>query len=473
MSQACVVETEPASDDGGRIARLLERYVSRIPRYTSYPTAAQFLPLSDDGEHRVWLAAIPADPPVSLYLHIPFCDRLCWYCGCHTGVVNTRAPVARYVAALEREIALVAAALPARLKVSAIHFGGGTPNSLLPEDLGVIFTALHTHFDVLPEAEIAAELDPSTLRPEWVAAARAVGLNRASLGVQDFDPLVQEAINRAQSLELVGQCVTWLREAGVASVNLDLMYGLPHQTVDKVVKTVADAAGLAPDRVSLFGYAHVPWMKPAQKLLPEAALPDTAERFAQAEAAAVQLQALGYARVGLDHFARHHDFMAEAENAGRLRRNFQGYTTDAASTLLGFGASSISRLPGAYAQNHSSVPAWHACIEAGKLPSGRGVALTEDDFLRADIIERLMCDLQADLPAIAGAHGALAATVLDTRARHGLLAMELDDLVVLTQRDGDIAVVNVTEAGRPFVRNVCALFDAYLATTKGRHSASV
>lgn len=454
-------------------ADLLARHARRVPRYTSYPTAAQFTPAVGPGALRRWLGEVDPEAPVSLYLHIPFCARLCWYCGCHTAVANTRAPVAAYVAGLLREIELVAQALPGRLPVSAIHLGGGTPNMLAPDDLGALFGALRARFDVLPGAEIAAELDPSTLAPEWVAAARAAGLNRASLGVQDLDPVVQSAINRPQPLEVVAQCVQWLREAGVASVNLDVMYGLPHQTLDGIGATIAQLAAFGPDRMALFGYAHVPWMKPAQKLLPEAALPDAPARFAQQEAAARFLWDAGYARIGLDHFARDSDELARAEAGGRLKRNFQGYTTDDATTLLGFGASAIGRLPGGYAQNHPGVPAWREAVAAGELPVARGVALTADDRLRAEVIERLMCDLRADLDEIAARHGADPARLLTPAALDGLAELEADGLAALERRRGAVAAVAVTEPGRAFVRNACALFDAYLPTSGARHSATV
>jgi oxygen-independent coproporphyrinogen-3 oxidase len=466
MSEFCFAGVE-ATQIASVLApeQLISRYSGRVPRYTSYPTAAQFGAQADDTAHRAWLHDIDPDHPVSLYFHIPFCDRLCWYCGCHTGVVNTRPPVERYVAALATEIELVADALPARVKISAIHFGGGTPNMLAPEDLTIIFGALRRRFDLLPHAEIAAELDPSTLTPEWVQAAQALGLNRASLGVQDFDPLVQAAINRPQSFECVANCVSWLRDAGVVSINLDLMYGLPHQTRGSLITTIAQAASLAPDRVALFGYAHVPWMKPAQKLLPEAALPPATERFAQAQAAAEKLQSIGYARIGLDHFARSADSMAAAGAEGALKRNFQGYTTDAATSLLGFGASAISKLPGGYAQNHASTPAWRACIDNGRLPTGRGVDLTADDITRAAIIEQLMCNLAVDLHENPG--------LMDGTAKTELAAMETHGLVIIERCHDEPVFLRVTETGRPFVRNVCTLFDAYLRTSKGRHSSSV
>jgi oxygen-independent coproporphyrinogen-3 oxidase len=445
--------------------QLIARYSARVPRYTSYPTAAQFVPQHDDSAHRAWLAEVSPKKALSLYLHIPFCERLCWYCGCHTAVVNTRAPIERYVAALLREIALVADALPARLPVSAIHLGGGTPNMLGPEDLALIFATLRRRFDLLPQAEIAAELDPGTLTQAWVAAAQALGLNRASLGVQDFNPRVQQSINRTQSFAGVAACVAWLRAAGVQSINLDLMYGLPFQTPTSLIATVIQAARLAPDRVALFGYAHVPWMKPAQKLLPEPALPDACERFAQAKAAADQLQAMGYIRIGLDHFARPQDQLATAEAGRQLKRNFQGYTTDDAETLLGFGASAISRLPGGFAQNHAAVPAWHARIEAARLPTARGVALTEQDRIRGAIIENLMCGLQTNLPETTDLLGALGLSELEQ--------MESDGLIVVERKRHGPSALRVTETGRPFVRNVCTLFDAYLRTSPARHSASV
>jgi oxygen-independent coproporphyrinogen-3 oxidase len=334
-----------------------------------------------------------------------------------------------------------------------------------PEDLALIFATLRRRFDLLPQAEIAAELDPGTLTQAWVAAAQALGLNRASLGVQDFNPRVQQSINRTQSFAGVAACVAWLRAAGVQSINLDLMYGLPFQTPTSLIATVIQAARLAPDRVALFGYAHVPWMKPAQKLLPEPALPDACERFAQAKAAADQLQAMGYIRIGLDHFARPQDQLATAEAGRQLKRNFQGYTTDDAETLLGFGASAISRLPGGFAQNHAAVPAWHARIEAARLPTARGVALTEQDRIRGAIIENLMCGLQTNLPETTDLLGALGLSELEQ--------MESDGLIVVERKSHGPSALRVTETGRPFVRNVCTLFDAYLRTSPARHSASV
>jgi oxygen-independent coproporphyrinogen-3 oxidase len=473
MQVQCLADPGEPAPAAPSPAELIARYSGRVPRYTSYPTAAQFLPQPDDAQHRAWLAGIDPARPISLYHHIPFCDRLCWYCGCHTRVVNTRGPVASYVKALTREIELAAGALPARARASAIHFGGGTPNMLEPEDLDAIFGTLRARFEILPGAEIAAEIDPGRLSQDWIKQAAAHGLNRASLGVQDFQPLVQESINRPQSYESVALCMDWLRAEGVNSINLDLMYGLPHQTVASVLDTVRRAVGLAPDRIALFGYAHVPWMKPAQNLMPQDALPGPAERFTQQEEAGNLLETLGYRRIGLDHFARTQDTLAGAEQTGTLHRNFQGYTTDDAAALIGFGASAISKLPGGYAQNHSSVPAWRSAIEAGRLPTARGVGITQDDSRRADVIEQLMCLLEVDLGEIATRHPTETTPLLTPDSVDVLATMEQDGVVQVLRDQNGPRALKVTTTGRPFVRNVCTLFDAYLATTTGKHSQAV
>ncbi|MBS0362406.1 MAG: oxygen-independent coproporphyrinogen III oxidase, partial [Proteobacteria bacterium] len=387
------------------LADLVARYDGRAPRYTSYPTAVQFSPGVDTQTYRGWLADLPADEPVSIYIHVPFCGRLCWYCGCNTRAVTRHGPIGDYVNLLLDELHALADALPARLPVQAIHLGGGTPNMLTPYELAALFGALRTEFAVAPDCEIAAELDPAVLTQAWVEAATRQGLDRASLGVQILDPSVQTAVNRHETFEQVAAGVGWLRAAGVTSINLDLMYGLPHQTVANTLETIEAILRLAPERIALFGYAHVPWMKSHQKLIPEAALPDGAERLAQAEAAADRLLQAGYVRVGLDHFARPDDALAEALATGGVRRNFQGYTTDGARTLLGLGASAIGRLPQGYVQNATQEVAWRDAVKTQGLTVVRGVALTPDDLFRGEIIERLMCDLAVDLSAVCARHG--------------------------------------------------------------------
>jgi oxygen-independent coproporphyrinogen-3 oxidase len=445
---------------------LLRDYGGRAPRYTSYPAATQFTPAVDAATYAAWLAGLPADEPVSLYVHIPFCARLCWYCGCNTRAIHRHETVSDYMTLLREEIAMVEQHLPGRLKADAIHLGGGTPNLTSVDDLAVLFGTLRDVFRVSPDAEIAAEIDPSQLTPQWVRAAAFHGLTRASLGVQDLSPEVQAAVNRIEPFEVVARAAGLLREAGVASLNLDLMYGLPRQRTADVLNTLDQVLTLNPDRLALFGYAHVPWMKAHQKLINEADLADDGERLEQSEAAAERLAAAGYVRIGLDHYALTTDSLAVALSEGRLHRNFQGYTTDAASTLIGFGVSAIGQLPQGYVQNQSVELAWRKTVAAGELPTARGVAVTEDDRYRAEIIERLMCDFSVDLAEISARHGRNAAE-LDA-AVGALASFERDGLV---ERRG--SQVAVTTLGRPFVRSVCAAFDAYLAPEALRHSRVV
>ncbi|HEX6979514.1 MAG TPA: oxygen-independent coproporphyrinogen III oxidase [Alphaproteobacteria bacterium] len=438
-----------------------------VPRYTSYPTAVQFHSGIGPETHRRWLAALPAADPVSIYVHVPFCRQLCHYCGCNTSIVAHYAPVAEFLDGLERELALLGEILPTRLRVGHIHFGGGTPTILTPADLLRVRALLDRHFAIEPDAEIAIEIDPRTLTQELTSALAAIGVTRASLGVQDFDPAVQRAINRIQPFELVEAAVAQLRRAGITALNFDLIYGLPLQSVASLCATIDRTAHLNPGRIALFGYAHVPWMKKHQRLLERYTLPDATLRRALAETAAQRLMDYGYVPVGLDHFARPDDSLARAARTGALRRNFQGYTTDRAETLLAFGPSGISRLPQGYVQSASSVRAWRNALAAGHLPTARGVELSPEDRLRADVIERLMCDLEVDLDAVARRHGCTA---------HAAFATELGALQAFA-RKGLIQMVGqglrVTDAGRPFVRPIAAVFDTYLPKSAGRHSAAV
>ena len=438
----------------------------QVPRYTSYPTAPQFHAGIGAETYRRWLGALDAAAPVSLYLHVPFCRRLCWYCGCNTHVASRYRPVATYRDLLLAEIDRVAAALPARLKASRIHWGGGTPTILSPEDFLAVHARLGLHFDIGPESEITIEIDPRVLEKPMVAALAAAGVRRASLGVQDFDPEVQRAINRWQPYDRTAAAAEALRAAGIANINLDLIYGLPRQTLASLLRTIDLAIGLAPQRIALFGYAHVPWLKPHQQLLPAADLPGPAARWDQAMGAAERLQALGYDWIGLDHFALPGDDMAEAARAGRLRRNFQGYTTDCAETLLGFGASAIGRLPQGYVQNIAEVKDWEAAVGSGYLPIARGLALDDDDRLRRLVIERLMCDLEVDLAACTRAFGGTAGYFAPEREALAALAAE-----GLIEIEGER--IRLTAEGRPLMRLVAAVFDRYLAASPGRHAAAV
>ncbi len=447
-------------------AQLIAKYDGRTPRYTSYPTAVQFTPEVTAQTYRRWLSELPIEDAISLYLHIPFCARLCWYCGCNTRAVNTHQPIGDYVTLMLAELDMLSHALPGRLTASAVHLGGGTPNMLNAHELTAIFEALKHAFRFTSDIEIAAELDPAILTREWVHAAASHGLSRASLGVQNLDHQVQNAVNRKDTVEEIGAAVGWLREAGVRSVNLDLMYGLPHQTVENTLRTLDAVLPLQPERLALFGYAHVPWMKAHQKLIHEAALPGGAERLAQSEAAAERLLGEGYVQIGLDHFALPTDSLAAAASEGKLHRNFQGYTTDAAGTLLGLGASSIGCLPQGFVQNVTQEMAWRTALGTHDLPIARGVALTDDDRFRSEIIERLMCDFDVDLAAICAKYSRSISDLAEPLAR--LEDFEHDGLI---RHDGVRLVV--TKLGRVLVRSVCAVFDAYLAPEAQRHAKAI
>jgi oxygen-independent coproporphyrinogen III oxidase len=445
---------------------LLQYLDRRLPRYTSYPTAVQFGAEVDRLTYERWLGSLPAEDHISLYLHVPFCAELCLYCGCHTTVARRYSSVEAYVDLLEREIALVGRHLGVRRKAVHLHWGGGTPTMLAAADFERIMRALRHIAAIGPGCEVAIEIDPRTLPRELVPVLADAGISRASLGVQDFDQRVQRAVGRIQSFEETARAAEWLRHAGIANINLDLMYGLPFQTADSVSATARQALALEPDRVALFGYAHVPWMKKHQRLLPEDALPNAVERLAQAGAAAEVLGRTGYQPIGLDHFAKPHDLLVARQREKRLHRNFQGYSTDEASTLIGFGTSAIGMLPQGYVQNPASTMAYREAIRSGTLATARGRELTAEDRLRRAIIERLMCDLAVDLAEITAAHG--------RNPRD--FARELANLAPLAEHgflDVSGARITVAEHARPFVRNICAVFDAYLTDDTAHFSRAV
>jgi oxygen-independent coproporphyrinogen-3 oxidase len=434
-----------------------------VPRYTSYPTAPQFGPAIDGGVYETWLAALPAEATISLYIHVPYCAELCLYCGCHTKAVRRDAPLAAYADRLAQEISLVVARI-GRRRVRHLHWGGGTPSVLGEARLAALAARLRGAFDLASLAEHAIELDPRQVTRATIAALGDMGINRVSLGVQDFSSHVQEAIGRAQPYGLVEDAVGALRAAGVADINLDLMYGLPRQREDDVQRTVMLATGLRPRRLALFGYAHVPWFRAQQRLIDESTLPGVAERLRQAEAARELMIAAGYAAIGLDHFAEPTDSLALAARGGRLRRNFQGYTVDAADALIGIGASAIGRLPQGFVQNAPAVGAHARAVAAGRFATVKGIALTPEDRLRGHVIERLMCDFEADVGAARAG-----ADAIDFSAEIEALApLRGEGLVEI-----DGARIRITESGRPFVRLVAAAFDAYLPRGPARHSRAV
>ncbi len=435
-----------------------------VPRYTSYPTAPNFSPAVDANVYRAWLAGLPGEATLSLYLHVPFCRELCHYCGCHTKATLRDEPIEAYAQRLVEEIALVASHT-GRRKVTHIHWGGGTPTILDAELLKFITDELAHRFDLSAIHEHAIELDPRYLTRPLAEALRDIGVNRASLGVQDFSAHVQRAAGRIQPFDTVKNAVELLNEVGIDRLNIDLMYGLPKQTVADVRRTATLAHELKPQRVAVFGYAHVPWFRPQQRLIEQSDLPSSPERLAQAEAAHETLVQFGYQPIGLDHYAQPDDQLLA--KSGRVQRNFQGYTDDDADALVGLGASAISRLPQGFAQNAPAVGNYLRAIAEGKLATEKGIALSDDDRLRGQIIERLMCDMTVDLDAIADEAGFNIASDFSD---------ELDSLQPF-EENGSVRIeghrIQITEKGRPYMRLVASVFDTYLGRAKSRHSVAV
>jgi oxygen-independent coproporphyrinogen-3 oxidase len=439
---------------------------TNAPRYTSYPTAVQFSPAVNGKAHRDWLASLPETRPVSLYLHIPFCRRLCWYCGCAMKVSRRPEPIAAYADVLSQEIDQTASAIGRRLGATAVHLGGGSPDSLSAEDLRRIFEALRRGFAFDDDVEIAAELDPAFVSSAWIDEAGRLGLRRASLGVQTLAPHVQHAVHRPLEFARLKEAFSRLRAAGAVSLNIDLMYGLPDQTLEDIEDTLDLILTLEPDRLAVFGYAHVPSLKPHQRIFDPKSLPGAEARLEQALAAAQRLEDAGYRRIGLDHFARPHDALARVHAAGGLRRNFQGYTTDDADSVIGMGMSAISRLPQGYTQNTADLTAWRDAVIENRAATARGVAFAEDDLMRAEAIERLMCDGSLDLADL------LARRPVTREAEEGfwrdLQAHADRGLVTL-----EAGRVRVTDSGAPLVRTICTAFDRYFDAQGGRHSRAI
>ncbi len=438
---------------------------ANVPRYTSYPTAPHFHAGVGEAEVRSWLAELASGERLSLYLHIPFCDKLCWFCACHTKHTQRYEPVAAFLEALKAEIGMIAALLPMGVLVDAIHFGGGSPTLLRPQDFLSIISDLKTNMPVHASTLLSVEIDPSDMDSGKLDALAEAGLGRASLGVQDFDPKVQQAINRLQSFALTKTVVDGLRARGVPSINLDLLYGLPHQTVESLSRTVHQALELRPDRIALFGYAHVPWFKKHQTMIEDAWLPGPEARLAQSQAAADLIAAAGYSAIGIDHFALPDDSLAQAAAKGELRRNFQGYTDDSCETLIGLGPSSVSRYRQGYAQNIAATGAYETRVRAGQFATARGLALSPEDQATAWLIERLMCDFAFKTNDLVACHGK-AGQQLIKRAR--LVAGESHSGLMEVAEGFEIA-----PSHRLLARTVAARFDAYLAKGSARHSAAV
>ena len=443
---------------------LIKRYARPLPRYTSYPTANHFSAKVTAETYGAWLAALPPNVALSLYLHVPFCKELCWYCGCSTKAVQRYEPVADYMVPLTAEIATISGLVPPGHRVTHIHWGGGSPDILKPADIVRAGTSLREKFSVTADAEIAVEVDPRVLSADQAQAFADIGINRVSIGVQDFDLDVQRAIGRKQSYQTTLNAVEMFRSRGIGSVNIDLVYGLPHQTDESVARTLEQVLTLGPDRIAIFGYAHLPDRLKHQRLIDEAALPGAVERFEQSNRLADMLIDDGFVQLGLDHFARASDSLATKT----IARNFQGYTTDSADALIGIGASAISKLPQGFAQNAVPVDEYFRRVKDGGLATARGHAFAADDRLRAYVIERLMCDFAFSWSDLRTRFGVGADAI-----RRDVADIVSDDIDHLVDDSGD--TFRLTARGKVLVRNICAGFDAYLThdTAKRRHALSV
>lgn len=445
---------------------LIRKYNRPGPRYTSYPTALQFQPVDDSGP--LFEETRCSTAPLSLYFHLPFCESLCWFCACTTVITRDTRLADAYVEALIREMDLSRPLLNLdNREAIQLHFGGGSPSFLDEKQLARLCGAIRERFSFSENAEISVELDPRTMSEGKVAVLAEQGFNRASFGVQDVNPAVQKAVHRIQPDELNRQCVDWVRAKGFGGLNIDLIYGLPHQTVDSFAQTLETVLAYEPDRLAVFSYAHVPWVAPAQKILERSTLPDPETKFSMLLKTIEVLTDRGYVYIGMDHFAREDDELTRALSEGALHRNFQGYTTRAGSELCGFGMSSISMGESAYRQNTKELADWHAAIAGERLPVSRGYRLTGEDKLRREVIMNIMCSGTIRYPYYHDKYGIdFAGHFAD--ALEALAEPEKDGLVAFAG-DG----FRVTERGRLLLRNIAMPFDAYLSNAERRHAKTI
>jgi oxygen-independent coproporphyrinogen III oxidase len=451
------------------LLRLLD---SPAPRYTSYPTADRFVEAFGADEQRAALRARAEGAragslaPLSLYVHLPFCESVCYYCACNKVVTRDHGRATDYLAALEAETLLTVAELGHGQPVSQLHLGGGTPTFLSDAELARLLAGLKRAFRIVPGAEMSIEVDPRTVTPERVATLAGLGFNRLSLGVQDFDPEVQRAVHRAQSPESVRELLRAARAAGFESVNVDLICGLPRQTAASFERTTAQVAALRPDRIALYAYAHLPERFKPQRRIAPAELPAPAERLAMLGAAISGFVGHGYATIGMDHFALPGDALAAARRQGRLHRNFQGYSTQPDCDLVALGVSAIGRMGATYSQNAKTLPEYYDVLRQGRLPTARGLALTRDDLVRRSVIMALMCQGRVDFLAIGQAH------LVDARSYFAAELRALEPLaeggLVTVQPEG----IELTPQGWYFVRGIALVFDRHLQADRARERYS-
>ena len=447
--------------------QLLERYDRPGPRYTSYPTALEF---HDGVRHDAYLAHLAeanrkGDAPLSVYMHLPFCEHRCSFCGCNVVITPHREVASRYLEAVEQEIDLLASHLADRRTVSQMHWGGGTPTYYTPAQLSQVFARFARHFTFTTDAEIGVEVDPRVTTFEHLEALRSLGFNRLSMGVQDFNPKVQEAVNRIQSYELTRDLIVRARALGFTSINVDLIYGLPHQTLDTFTATLAQALTLRPDRVAAYSFAFVPWMKAHMKELDIAALPAPEVKLSLLAATVDAFLGAGYKQIGMDHFALPTDDMARAVDTHSLHRNFMGYTVKSTSDMVSVGVSAIGDVQGAFVQNTKKLPEYYEAVAAGRFPIERGYELNRDDEIRRDVITELMCNVRLDIGDVEQRFGINFVDYFHSelsKLADGEGSPVSDGLVTVTADR-----ITVQPTGRMFVRNICMIFDTYLAARTG------
>ncbi len=449
-------------DTKAQLARL-GLFDAKVPRYTSYPTSPHFSDAIGSPTFVDWVRAIPENGEVSLYVHVPFCRRLCWFCACRTQGTQSDSPVIAYLEVLKAELRMLGEILPSGVRLSRLHWGGGTPTLLGPGLITDLAAAIRDAAPFSPNYEFSVEIDPCEVDDARLDALAAAGMNRASIGVQDFDPDIQTMIGRPQSFDDTRRAVEGIRARGVHSLNADILFGLPTQDRAKITDTVQKLLSFSPDRVALYGYAHVPWMAKRQQMIPSDTLPTPQERLDLFEVARRLFVWDGYAEIGIDHFARPSDGLAVAQKAGLLRRNFQGYTDDPAAALIGVGASSISRFPQGYTQNHAATGAHTGAIRAGRFSTHRGHAFTPEDLLRGRIIEALMCDFTVSRAEILDTH-AVTEERLD-----GLFRSACERFPGMLRCTGE--GLFIPQEARPLTRIIARHFDAYDLSKAGHSSA--
>jgi oxygen-independent coproporphyrinogen-3 oxidase len=438
---------------------LLKKYDRPGPRYTSYPTAPLFSAsfTAEDFRREIAATNLPGTGhDVSLYFHFPFCDTLCYFCGCTMVVTRDRGRIEEYNRYLRKEIDAVASMIAPDRLVVQVHWGGGTPTHLLPGQIREMGEYIRRSFHVDPSAEMSVEIDPRELNRDHIVALRDAGFNRMSMGVQDFDDRVQEAVNRVQPESMSRRVYDWARELGFTSINLDLIYGLPFQTLSSFETTVKKVIGFGPDRIAVFNYAHVPWLKPHQKLIHPEDLPTPERKLEILKMTIEMLCSGGYEYIGMDHFARPDDELARAQKAKTLYRNFQGYSTKSGADLYGFGMSAISHFPRVYAQNTKNISEYYRALDEGRFATHVGYRMTEDDRIRKHVIMRLMCDLELDRRQVEREFGIDFGTYFESSL--GELASFVNEGLVALEPD----MIRILGAGRLLLRNIAMCFDAYL-----------